>query len=396
MAECHRYIAKQRGIGMKFLHLSDLHIGKTVNGFSMLEEQCHVFGQIIGYIDTEKPDAVLIAGDVYDRAVPSVEAVHLFDDFLTDLAAKEVTVILISGNHDSPERLNYASRLLSERKLHLCGVFDGTLRSVTLSDEYGDRKFWLLPFIKPSGVRGMFADKDIESYTDAINAALESADIDYSERNVLLSHQFYTSAGVTPIRSDSEINPVGGLDAVDAGLLSKFDYVALGHLHGSQGVGGNVRYAGSPIKYSFSEWKQKKSVTLVEIKEKGNITLTALPILPLRNMREIKGSLEQLLSDEVSSQGNKEDYLRVILTDEEEIIDPMGKIRSIYPNVMALDFENSRTSIDISGAPLGIDQLERLSPYDLFSEFFLEMSGAVLSEEQVQIVRELLEVEGEE
>lgn len=380
---------------MKFLHLSDLHIGKTVNGFSMLEEQRHIFEQIIGYIDTEKPDAVLIAGDIYDRAVPSVESVHLFDDLLTDFAAKEVTVILISGNHDSPERLNYASRLLSERKLHLCGVFDGTLHSVTLPDEYGNLKFWLLPFIKPSSVRGMFADKEIESYTDAVKSVLESADIDYSERNVLLSHQFYTAVGITPIRSESEINPVGGLDAVDAGLLSKFDYVALGHLHGSQGVGGNIRYAGSPIKYSFSEWKQKKSVTLVEIKGKGNIAVTALPLLPIRNMREIKGSLEQLLSNEVSSQGNKEDYLRVILTNEEEIIDPMGKIRSIYPNVMALDFENSRTIIDVSDTALGTDKLERLSPYDLFCEFFLEMSGAVLSEEQVQIVRDLLEEEVE-
>lgn len=381
---------------MKFLHMSDLHIGKTVNGFSMLEEQRHVFGQIIEYIDVEKPEAVLIAGDVYDRAVPSVEAVRLFDDFLTDLAAKEVTVILISGNHDSPERLNYASRLLSERHLHLCGVFDGTIRSVTLSDGYGDLKFWMLPFIKPSGVRGIFTDNLIDSYTDAINTVLESADIDYSKRNVLLSHQFFTSTGVTPVRSESEINPVGGLDAVDAVLLSKFDYVALGHLHGSQGVGEYVRYAGSPIKYSFSEWKQNKSVTLVEIKEKGNISLTVLPILPLHDMREIKGPLEQLLSDEVSSQGNKEDYLRVILTDEEEIIDPMGKLRSVYPNVMALDFENSRTRINAFDNPLGTDQLERLSPYDLFSEFYLEMSGSVLSEEQVQIVRGILESEVEE
>lgn len=381
---------------MKFLHLSDLHIGKTVNGFSMLEEQRHIFGQIIGYIDTQRPDAVLIAGDVYDRAVPNVEAVRLFDDFLTDLAAKEVAVILISGNHDSPERLNYASRLLSERKLHLCGVFDGTLRSVTLSDEYGDLKVWLLPFIKPSGVRGLFTEKQIESYTDAIQAVLESSDIDYSERNVLLSHQFYTSAGITPILSESEINPVGGLDAVDAGILSKFDYVALGHLHGSQGVGGNVHYAGSPIKYSFSEWKQKKSVTIVEIKEKGNISLTALPLIPIRDMREIKGPLEQLLSDEVSVQGNREDYLRVVLTDEEEIIDPMGKIRSIYPNVMALDFENSRTGTDGSSTSLGINQLEMLSPYDLFSEFFLEMNGSVMSEEQMQIVCGLLETEVEE
>lgn len=381
---------------MKFLHLSDLHIGKIVNGFSMLEEQRHAFGQIVGYLDSKQPDAVLISGDVYDRAVPSVEAVRLFDDFLTDLAAKEVTVILISGNHDSPERLNYASRLLSERKLHLCGVFDGVLRSVTLSDTHGEVTFWMLPFIKPSGVRGLFSDREIESYTDAIDAALESADIDYSKRNVLLSHQFYTSAGLTPIRSESEINPVGGLDAVDAGLLANFDYVALGHLHGSQGVGGNIRYAGSPVKYSFSEWKQAKSVTLVQIEEKGCIAVTAPPLIPLRDMREIKGPLEQLLSDEVSSQGNKEDYLRVILTDEDEIIDPMGKIRSVYPNVMALDFENSRTCIDVFAARPELDQLETLSLYDLFNEFFLEMNGSVMSQEQVEIVRELLEKEGEE
>lgn len=378
---------------MKFLHLSDLHIGKSVNGFSMLEEQRHVFKQIIGYIDTEKPDAVLIAGDIYDRAVPGVDAVRLFDDLLTEFATKEVTVILISGNHDSPERLNYASRLLSERKLYLCGVFDGTLHSITLPDEYGKVKFWLLPFIKPSNVRGMFADKEIESYSDAIKSVLDSADLDYSERNVLLSHQFYTSVGINSIRSESEINPVGGLDAVEAGLVSKFDYVALGHLHGPQGVGENIRYAGSPVKYSFSEWKQKKSITMVEMKEKGKIAVTMLPLHPIRDMREIKGSLEQLMSNEISLQGNKEDYMRVILTDEEEIIDPMGKIRSIYPNVMAIDFENSRTSIDVSSATLDIDQLEKLSSYELFCEFFLEMSGAVLSEEQVQIVRELLEKE---
>lgn len=381
---------------MRFLHLSDLHIGKKVNGFSMLDEQRNAFKQVIGYIDTEKPDAVLIAGDIYDRTVPSIEAVHLFDDFLTDLAAKEVTVILISGNHDSPERLNYASRLLSERKLYLCGVFDGTLRSVILSDEYGELKFWLLPFVKPSGVRSMFADKVIESYTDAINVILDSADIDYSKRNILLSHQFYTSEGITPTRSESEINPVGGLDAVDVELLSKFDYAALGHLHGAQGVGGSVRYAGSPIKYSFSEWKQKKSVTVVEIKDKKNITITTLPLIPLHDMREIKGPLKQLMSDEVSSQGNREDYLRVILTDEEEIIDPMGKIRSIYPNVMALDFENSRTNIDALETLKDTGQLEKLSPYDMFSEFFLGITGAVMSEEQVEIVRELLETEVDE
>lgn len=376
---------------MIFLHLSDLHIGKTVNGFSMLDEQRYVFRQVIGYVETEKPDAVLIAGDVYDRAVPGVEAVRLFDDFLTSLAAEDVAVLLISGNHDSPERLNYASRLLSERKLHLCGVFGGILQSVTLEDDYGEVDFWLLPFIKPSGVRGMFSDKEIESYTDAITAALDSVDIDYSRRNVLLSHQFYTAAGVTPIRSESEINPVGGLDAVDSTVLSRFDYVALGHLHGVQNSGNNARYAGSPVKYSFSEWNQNKSVTLVALREKSDIEIITLPLTQLHDMRELKGSLEILTSDEILTQGNREDYLRIILTDEEDIIDPMGKLRSVYPNVMALDFENSRTNLDVSAVPLGAEQIETLSTYDLFSEFFLEFSGAVMTEAQAEIVRELLE-----
>jgi exonuclease SbcD len=381
---------------MKFLHLSDLHIGKSVNGFSMLEEQCHIFRRIIEYLQAEKPDAVVIAGDVYDRAVPGVEAVRLFDDFLTELAKRDVTVLLISGNHDSPERLNYASRLLSERKIHLCGVFDGKLQSVTLTDGLGSVNFWLLPFIKPSAVRGIFDEKEIESYSDAVSAALETSGIDYATRNILVSHQFYTAAGVKPVRSESEINPVGGLDAIDTDILSGFDYVALGHLHGEQSVGGNtIRYAGSPLKYSFSECRQEKSATIVELKEKGDITIAALPLTPLRDMREIKGPLDQLMSDKISSQNNKEDYLRVTLTDEEEIIDPMGKIRSVYPNVMALDFENSRTSIDRASINLDSEKMEHLSPYDLFSEFFLDISGALMSSEQEQIVRELLEAEDE-
>lgn len=376
---------------MKFIHLSDLHIGKTVNGFSMLEEQRHVFKQIIEYIETETPDAILIAGDVYDRAVPSVEAVRIFDDILTDLATADVPVLLISGNHDSPERLNFASRLLSERKLYLCAVFDGKLKSVTLTDEYGEIDFWLLPFIKPLSVRGIFAEKEIESYTDAIAAVLDKADIDYSRRNVLLSHQFYTAAGVTPVRSESEINPVGGLDAVDASILTRFDYVALGHLHGGQSAGRNVRYAGSPVKYSLSEWRQKKSATLVTLKKKGDIEIATLPLTPLRDMREIKGTLAVITSDEISSQADCEDYLHIILTDEDEIIDPMGKLRSFYPNVMALDFENSRTRIDLSPLSPDTERFESLSTFEMFSEFFLETTGAVMTSAQAETVQELLE-----
>ena len=379
---------------MTFLHLADLHIGKSVNGFSMLEEQRHAFAQIIAYIQQRRPDAVVIAGDVYDRAAPGVEAVRLFDDFLTELAAQDVAVLLIAGNHDSPERLSYAGRLLAERNIHLCGAFDGTLRSVAFEDGHGPLRFWLLPFIKPASVRGLFEGREIESYDDALAAALGSATIDPGIRNVLVSHQFYVKPGVAPQRSDSELSPVGGLDAMDADLLSGFDCVALGHLHGAQRVGGGcVRYAGSPVKYSFSEWRQRKSVTLVELGAKGDVAATALPLTPLHDMREIKGPLERLVSAEVAWQADREDYLRVVLTDEEEVIDAMGKLRGVYPNVMALAYENSRSCVDIAAIATDAENVEALSPYELFSNFFLEASGAAMTREQAALARELLETE---
>jgi len=379
---------------MKFLHLSDLHIGKVVNRYPMLAEQRHVFEQVIGYIKTEKPTAVIIAGDVYDRAIPSVEAVRLFDDFLTELAGEDVAVMIVSGNHDSPERMNYASRLLSDKKLFLCGSFDGKLNKLVLTDKYGEVNFWLLPFVKPLSVRGFFGDSDIETYDVALAAILETADIDYASRNVLVSHQYYTKAGVTSVRSESELNPVGGLDAIDSRLIEQFDYVALGHLHGAQSVGAtHIRYAGSPIKYSFSEWRQEKSLSLVTLNEKGNLDIATLPLTPIHDMREIKGEIDKLMSDEVSSLADKEDYLRVILTDEEEIIDPMGKLRSVYPNVMSLDFDNSRKSIDLGMVVTSAEKIEKLSPYDLFADFFLEAQGSTMSTEQTEIVRELLETE---
>jgi len=382
---------------MKFLHLSDLHIGKILNSISMIAEQVHAFKQIIGYIKTEQPDAVIIAGDVYDRAIPSVEATLVFDDFLTELANEDVAVLLISGNHDSPERINYASRLLSDKRIFIYGAFDGSMHKVTMKDEYGDVNFWLAPFIKPALVRGMFGEREMEDYDDVIESALEAAKIDYEARNVLVSHQFYTKAGVTPTRSESELNPVGGLDAVDAGLIELFDYAALGHLHGRQSVGSqHLHYCGSPIKYSFSEWRHEKSITLVEMGNKGNTTAKTLPLTPLHDMREIKGELAILMSDDISSLADKEDYLRVILTDENEIIDPMGKLRSVYPNVMELYFDNPRTSIDVAAITSSSETIEKLSAYELFHEFFLEIQGSIMSEEQAEIVRSLLERTDEE
>jgi exonuclease SbcD len=380
---------------MKFLHLSDLHIGKSVHGFSMLEGQKHVFQQIINYIQSEQVNAVVIAGDIYDHIIPRSEAIRVFDDFLTDLAHTNATVLLIAGNHDSPERISYANRLLTDKQLFLCGSFNGSLQKVTLNDSYGEVNFWLLPFIKPFFLYGFFEGRPIETYNDALELAIRTAAIDYNTRNVLVSHQFFTKSGVIPIRSDSELNPVGGLDAINTGLVEKFDYVALGHLHGAQKAGAeHIRYAGSPLKYSLSEIGQTKSVLLVEINEKNTLTTKALPLAPLHDMCEIKGKITELLNPDFSSHINKDDYLHVILNDEEEILDPMEKLRSIYPNVLTFKFENSRTKNDLfSEISPNLDQPNLLSPYELFSEFFLAMCGCAMSQEQSKIVQELLTTE---
>ena len=370
--------------------MSDLHIGKSVHGFSMLEEQKHVFEQIISYIKSEQVNAVVIAGDIYDQVIPRSEAIRVFDDFLTELAHTNVAVLLISGNHDSPERISYANRLLTERQLFLCGSFNGSLQKVTLNDVYGGVNFWLLPFIKPLSVCGFFGEHSIETYADALEAVIRSADIDYSARNVLISHQFFTKSGVVPIRCDSELTPVGGIDAINTGLIVQFDYVALGHLHGEQKVGAeHICYPGSPLKYSLSEIGQTKSVLLVELNQKSDLITKNLSLVPLHNMCEIKGKIAELMSPQFASQINKEDYLHIVLTDEEEILDPMEKLRSIYPHVMTFRFENSRTNHDCSAYQI-LNQPHQLSAYELFSEFFLTVCGCAMNPEQSQIVKDLL------
>jgi len=366
----------------------------------MLEEQKHVFQQILSYIQSEQVNAIVIAGDIYDQTMPKNEAIRVFDDFLTELAHNNITVLIIAGNHDSPDRISYANRLLTDKQLFLCGTFNGSLQKVTLNDEYGEINFWLLPFIKPLTVNSFFEDQTIENYDDALDATLKTANIDYSVRNVLVAHQFFTKSGVEPIRSDSELNPVGGLDAINTNLIEKFDYVALGHLHGTQKVGADhIHYAGSPLKYSISEIKQPKYAILVEINQKNKkVNTKNLPLTPLHDMCEIKGKIEELLNTAFSSRVNKNDYLHVILTNEEELIDPMEKIRSIYPNVMKYTPENSRTKNDpttITNTQQTTAQTQ-LSSYALFSEFFLNICNCTMSPEQEKIVKELLEKETSE
>lgn len=379
---------------MKLIHLSDIHLGKRVNEFSMLEDQAHILKKILAVVDEEKPDGVLIAGDVYDKSVPSTEAVQLFDDFLVRLAERKLPVFIISGNHDSPERLSFANRLIDAVGIHLAPVYNGVVEPITLSDEYGPVNVYMLPFIKPAHVRGFFPDTEITSYSDAVAAAIGRMNIDKTQRNVLITHQFVTGAQ----RSDSEELSVGGTDNIGAEVFCDFDYVALGHIHGPQNMdSGRIRYCGSPLKYSFSEAAQQKSVTVAELKEKGALEIHTVPLIPRRDMVELKGSYQQLtLRESYENTTYQEDYTHITLTDEEDIPDAVAKLRAVYHNLMKLDYDNTRTrhSAAISGA----ENVETRSPIDLFAEFYELQNGLPMSAEQTELVASLIEKiwEGEE
>ena len=379
---------------MKLIHLSDIHLGKRVNEFSMLEDQAYILKKILAVVDEEKPDGVLIAGDVYDKSVPSTEAVQLFDDFLVRLAERKLPVFIISGNHDSPERLSFANRLIDAVGIHLAPVYNGVVEPITLSDEYGPVNVYMLPFIKPAHVRGFFPDTEITGYSDAVAAAIGRMNIDKAQRNVLITHQFVTGAQ----RSDSEELSVGGTDNIGAEVFCDFDYVALGHIHGPQNMdSGRIRYCGSPLKYSFSEAAQQKSVTVAELKEKGTLEIHTVPLIPRRDMVELKGSYQQLtLRDFYENTTYQEDYTHITLTDEEDIPDAVAKLRAVYHNLMKLDYDNTRTrhSAAISGA----ENVETRSPIDLFAEFYELQNGLPMSAEQTELVASLIEKiwEGEE
>ena len=379
---------------MKFLHLADLHLGKRVNGFSMLEDQAHILRQILAILDDEQPDGVLIAGDVYDKSVPSVEAVGLLDGFLTELRARGVPVLLISGNHDSPERLAFGGRVMDSCGIHISPVYDGALAPVTLQDAFGPVHIWLLPFVKPAHVRRWFPDADIESYTDAVAEAVAHMDIDTAARNVLVTHQFVTGG----TRSGSEELSVGGTDNVDSGVFAPFDYVALGHLHGAQHIGREtIRYAGSPLKYSFSEARQHKSVTVVTLGEKGDVQVRTVALTPLRELREIRGSYDELTARSFYEHTTyRSDYLHLILTDEQDVFDAMSRLRTIYPYLMTLDYDNARTRA--AGGMSVPAETERRTPLELFEALYQRQNHQPMSEVQrayiAQLMEQIMEVQG--
>lgn len=379
---------------MKLVHLSDLHLGKRVNEFSLIEDQRHILDEILKIIDDERPDAVLIAGDIYDKSVPSAEAVTLFDSFLVSLAARSLKVCAISGNHDSPERVSFGGRLMAYSGVHIAPVYSGVTEPVRFDDEYGAVNVYMLPFVKPANVRRFFPEREIESYTDAVSAAVDAMEIDPATRNVLVTHQFVTGAE----RCESEELSVGGADNVDASVFDGFDYVALGHIHGPQKVSREtMRYCGTPLKYSFSEARHIKSVTVVEMRGKGGVDVRAVPLIPLRDMTEIKGSYAELsFKDYYDGKSFRNDYLHVTLTDEEDVPDAVSKLRIIYPNIMKLDYDNSRTRAGIvldSAA-----ELQRKSKIELIGELFEKQNGRPMSDEQRGFTQELIEKiwEGEE
>ena len=371
---------------MKLVHLSDLHIGKRVNEFNLLEDQAYILDEILAVIDRESPDAVIIAGDIYDKSVPSAEAVRLFDDFLYRLSRRGKAVFIISGNHDSPERIAFASRLISGSGIHLSPVYKGMVEPVVLVDEYGPVSFYMLPFVKPAHVRAAFPEEEVGSYTEALGLAVEKLGMDKSGRNVLIAHQFVTGAA----RSDSEDVSVGGLDNVDAAVFDGIDYVALGHIHRAQScTAPHIRYCGTPLKYSFSECSHEKSVSVVELMEKGSVNIRTVPLSPLRDMREIRGSYMELCAKENYAGSNTDDYLHITLTDEEDIPDVIAKLRSIYPNIMKLDYDNKRTRSRFGS--LSAADAQHKSPLELFGEFYEEQNGQAMSSEQEAFARELME-----
>jgi exonuclease SbcD len=372
---------------VKLFHLSDLHIGKRVNEFSMIEDQKYILTQILYAADQEKPDGILISGDVYDRTIPTAEAVQVFDAFLTRLSEQKIPAFIISGNHDSAERLAFGSSLMGKSGIYFSKVYDGTVEKIPMQDAYGTVWIYLLPFLRPSTIRHALPERaeEVQSAADAVRIALEQTKIDEKERNVLLAHQFVTGAK----RCDAEELQVGDVDQIPAELFASFEYVALGHIHSPQKVGREtVRYCGAPLKYSFSEAGQEKSITVVELKEKGSVDLRTIPLKPLHDLRKIRGMYLEVTAKSFYENRDCEDYLQVTLTDEEDVPDGMAKLRTIYPNLMRLEYDNKRTrsNAEVRAA----ERVEEKSELELFQEFYELQNNQSMTEVQEQFVEELL------
>ena len=362
---------------MKFAHISDLHLGKRIHQFSMIEEQKYILEKIENIVKEEKVDGILIAGDIYDKIYPSAEAVALFDSFLVHLAKEEIRVFVISGNHDSPERIAFLGELTKEAGVHLSKVYDGQAEVVEMRDEFGKVNIHLLPFIKPVHVRHFFKEEEIVNYTDAMAVVVKNMNLNTTERNILVAHQFVTGAK----RSDSEEISVGGLDNVEAVVFEDFDYVALGHIHRAQNMGnGKVRYSGTPLKYSFSEWQDEKTVTIVELKEKGSVEIREIPLIPQHDMVKIRGMFIEVMNPLNFRGLDVNSYLHVTLLDEMDVPEAFHRLAAVYPNLMQMEYDNLRTrerrEVQVR------KEVAKISPQDIFEGLYETMNNQPLSEVQ--------------
>lgn len=377
---------------MKFFHLSDLHIGKQLHRYHMAAEQRDILNQIVMLVQKEQPDAVVIAGDIYDSPVPSAEAVSIFDDFLTAISELEprIDVLIIAGNHDSAKRLDFASSILEKHKVHIAGMppvcENESLKRVTLTDAYGEVDFYLLPFVKPMYVRNLFPEEEL-TYDLAVRCLLERETIDVTRRNVVVSHQFYTAGGSEPSVSDSEIRLVGGIENVDVSVLASFDYAALGHIHRPQKIGKETyRYCGTPLAYSVSEAGDDKSITVVELREKGSAPiLQQLPLVPMRKVRKLVGKLEDILAGAIEE--NRHDYVSIILTDEVEAYQPKERLEASFDHILEIRIDNTRTRNLLSFSD---EDVESLDPYEAFCNFFVEMNGREMTEQEDALIRRVI------
>ena len=371
---------------MKILHLGDLHLGKRVNEISMIEDQKFILDQIVTLVKEEKIDVILLCGDIYDKAIPTIEAIHLLDEFLEELSDLKVKVLMISGNHDSAERLSFGAKLFESSDIYISQVYDGEMKRIVLKDQYGPISVYLLPFLKPAAVRHALQRDDINTYEEGVMAALQECEIDTSQRNVLVAHQFVTGAD----RSDSEETWVGGLDNVSAEVFKDFDYVALGHIHRPQKMGREtLRYSGTPLKYSFSEADHKKSVTIVELLEKGNVRVSTVPLIPRRDMRKLRGTYMDVTAKDHYTAENKMDYLQITLTDEEDVPGALQKLRTVYPNLMRLEYDNKRTRENREVQ--AVEAQEQKSELELFEEFYELLNNEPMKEEQTEFVEKLIQ-----
>lgn len=402
---------------MKLIHISDLHLGKRINEFSMLENQRYILEQIVKICVEEQADALLLAGDIYDRPIPPAEAVTMLDWFFNALVSQKIQVCAISGNHDSAERIAFGAGLMKQSGVHLSSVYDGSTQKIILTDEFGEVLVYLLPFVRPSIVRHALGQEEIQTYQDAVSAAVRHMKIDPSKRNILVAHQFVTGAG----RCDSEDIMVGGVDNVDASIFEEFDYTALGHIHSPQNVGkwkdmaneaanrqtmqmvntamntavskaknkvaNRVRYCGTPLKYSVSEAKQEKSVTVIEMGKKEDVVIRTIPLIPKRDLRTIHGSYMEVTARTFYQGTNTDDYVQITLTDEEDIPDGMQKLRTIYPNLLSLTYDNQRTRTQQTIEPQ--EATQQKTGQELFEELYEKQNNQPMNEEQQRFVKEL-------